>query len=345
MKNTYLIYRGRTSLIYDSLSQEEKDLIQEYKNKLLMTASEKKVNQGLRFLLQFRDIIEKPLTNVEDEDLIHFWGLVKTSEHQHNTKVMIKKSVRRFLRWYCKKNNKSDNLLEGLKVGSFKPNRKKVNKSVLLKPHEIQTMLHTAESLRDKALLILLYESASRPQELKDLKWKDIDWDEQEVHLDSSKTERERDIPIKESIIHLKRWKQEWSYPSVQEDDYIFPSQKRDCKLTTERINTIVKTIANRSGIDRNITSYTFRHSRLTDIYKLGVKGIEHNKFAGHKEGSIQQVTYSHIDNEDMKEEVLKKVYHIEEIGEEQNKILETLQVDIGNIKKELKLLKRKIKN
>jgi integrase len=227
---------------------------------------------------------------------------------------MIKRGVKRFCKYYYK----DLALVEGLEVGDFKPNRKKINKTVLLTADEIKSICHTADTLRDKAIIVLLYESGARPQELLDLKWKDINFDTKEVHLDSSKTERARDLPIEESLIHLKRWRQEWAFSDVRDNDFVFPSRYRDKRLTTEYLNTIIKTWANKSGIKKEITAYTFRHSRLTEIYKLGVKGLEHNKFSGHKEGSKQQATYSHLDNEDMKDEVLRKVYHIEEVTEEQ---------------------------
>jgi len=326
MKKQYPTYGHRTSTLHRKITKEEKSVLSDYEKHLSTTASPGKVQQNIKFVLQFRDVVEKPCTKVNRVELETFWGLVKMSEYEYNTKVMIKRGVKRFIKWYYK----DLSLIEGLKVGDFKANRKKINKSVLLKPHEIQSMLHAAQTLRDKTLLILLYESAARPQELKDLKWKDIDWDEKEVHLDSSKTERDRDLPIEESLLHLRRWKQEWAFPDVIEDDYIFPSRWRERKLTTEHVNNIVKKLASRAGIKRNITAYTFRHSRLRDVYISGVKGLEHNKFAGHKEGSKQQGLYTHIDNNDMKEDVLKKVYHVEDLSLDKRHKLEK---DVADIK------------
>ena len=39
--------------------------------------------------------------------------------------------------------------------------------------------------LRDKALLILLYETAARPQEIRDLRWGDINWQAEEVRTNT----------------------------------------------------------------------------------------------------------------------------------------------------------------
>lgn len=325
MKSQYRIYGRETAELEKSLTKPEQDKLNKHLTRLAGSCGLTKVNQNKRFILQFRDLIEKPLTEKPtQEDMNGFWALVKISEHEYNTKVMIKKMVKKFVK---ENYSNGEKLFKGLKVGTFKANRQKINKSVLLKPEDIKKMLHRADTLRDKALLILMYECGGRPQEIKILKWKDIDWNGREVHLDSTKTERDRDIPIEESIIHLKRWRQEWSFGIPNDNDFIFPSRFRDKNMTTEHINNIIKKIANQSGIKKEITSYTLRHSRLTEIYNRGVKGIEHNKFAGHKEGSVMQVVYTHLDNNDMKQDVLKKVYHVEELSEtEQTQLKEQIK-------------------
>lgn len=328
MKSSYPFYRFKTAELEKQLTKTEKDLLDDYVKFLSGKCNIKKALQNRTLVIQFRDLIEKPITKVTKKDLEGYWSLVKSSEHEFNYKVMCRRAVKRFVKWHYK----NLEMIEGLEVGNFKANRKKINKTVLLTPEEIGKILRTAETLRDKALIILLYESGARPQELRDLKWKDINFENKEVHLDSSKTERARDLPIEESIIHLKRWRQEFSFPEVIEHDFVFPSRWRDKQLSTEQVNNIVKRIVGKSGISKPITSYTFRHSRLTEIYNKGVKGIEHNKFSGHKEGSKQQTVYTHIDNADMKEDVLKKVYNVEEISPEKKHKLEK---ELENLKKQ----------
>ena len=55
------------------------------------------------------------------------------------------------------------------------------------------------------------------------------------------------------------------------------------------------------------------RHTRLTEIRKAGLQGVEFRKFAGHADTSRQEAVYVHLDNEDMKQSVLEKVYKIKE--------------------------------
>ncbi len=339
MRAKYKKYGRNTPQLESKLLPKEKKVLGEFLKVVSMNAAEDKVNQHKRYILQFRDVVEKPITKITRKIAVEFWGLVNISEHELNTKVMIRRAVKRFLKWHYK----NLEMLEGLKVGSAKVNVKKINKANLLKPKEIELMLRKADSLRDKAFFITLYETGGRPQEVRDLRWRDINFDEKEVHLFSSKKHEDRDLPIEHSIVHLKRWRQEWAFSNVEEEDYVFPSQKREKHLTTEQISKIVKKLAKRSGIVRNVTAYLVRHTRLNEIYHKGVKGLEHNKFAGHTEGSRSQTTYVRMDNSDMKQDVLKKVYNIKEVSEGEKDRLKELEKKMAKQQKEAVSILRNI--
>jgi integrase len=212
-------------------------------------------------------------------------------------------------------------MIEALRIpANYLVNNEKINKAVLLTPKELQLMLHRAEKLRDKALLILLYETGARPQEIRDLRWRDVNWEAKEVHLYSKKTKGDRDLPLKESLKHLRRWKSEWVYPDPRDQDYIFPSlvgsrPDRTKPVSVTYINRIIKGLARKAEITRPINTYLLRHTRLTEIRKLGIQGVEFNQFAGHRPGSRQESVYVHLDNDDMKRSILEKVY---KLGEEE---------------------------
>ena len=254
------------------------------------------------------------------DDAIAFWGLVKRAPYEEHTKIAIQKSVKRFLKWQYK----DYELLEMLKIRTnHLVNKNKINKSTLFTPEELKEMLHRTESIRDKALLVLIYETAARPQEVREMKWCHVNWKEREVHLYSKKKTDDRDLPVRESLKHLKRWHDEWVFVDPKDDDYIFPSRigsrpKRETPMSTESINNIIKAAAKKAGITRDIWTYLLRHTRLTEVSKKGLKGTMHNLFAGHVKGSIQETVYVHLDNNDMKQEVLEKVYAIEEPTPEQ---------------------------
>ncbi len=187
-----------------------------------MTAGKGQISKHRRNLLYFRDVVEKPLDSITRDDAIAFWGLLKRAPYEEHTRIAVQKSVKRFWKWH----RKDAELLEVLKIRkNYLVNNRKINKSTLISPEELQIMLHRTDKMRDKALLILLYETAARPQEVRDLRWCHVNWNASEVHLYSKKTQRDRDLPVKESLKHLKRWHDEWVYIDPKDDDYIFPSR------------------------------------------------------------------------------------------------------------------------
>ena len=315
MKTTYSRCNRKTEELQKELSDRERELLDRFLKYCEITAGKNRVAKYERYILHFRDVTEKPLDSINKEDAIAFWGLVNKSTYREHTKIDIRKIVRRFLKWHYRDHD----MIEPLKIPSgYLVNKERVNKSMLITKREIQLMLHRAERLRDKALIMVLYETAGRPQEVRELKWGDIDWDEGEVHLYSKKTKDDRDIPLLETLKHLARWKAEWVCPDPLDDDYIFPSiigsrHNRSKPISVSYINRIIKSAARNAGIQRNVYPYLLRHTRLTEIRKLGVQGIEFNKFAGHKPGSKHENVYLHLDNADMKRTIIEKVYKVED--------------------------------
>lgn len=317
MKAHYPRYGTKAKEIERTLTTEDRELLDGFLKYCAMTAGKGQVDKHRRNLLYFRDVVERPLDSITHDDAITFWGLLRRAPYEEHTRIAVQKSVKRFLKWYYK----DYELMELLKIRkNYLVNNKRVNKAALITSDELQLMLHRAEKIRDKALLILLYETAARPQEIRDLKWCHVNWDEGEVHLYSNKTQCDRDLPIREALKHLKRWHDEWVFIDPKDDDFIFPSRvgsypERGKPMSVAYINRIIKAVAKKAGITREINTYLLRHTRLTEVSKKGVKGTLHNLFAGHVKGSAQEAVYVHLDNDDMKEDVLDKVYRIEEIS------------------------------
>ncbi len=130
-------------------------------------------------ILQFRDVIEKPLSDVTKQDAVRFWSLVNSAPYEERTRIDIKRAVKRFLKFHYH----DLEMLEPLTIPKHRVNTHRVNKNMLFTEEEIKLMMHAAERIRDKALFVLLYESAARPQEVRDLRWQDINWNENEVRF------------------------------------------------------------------------------------------------------------------------------------------------------------------
>jgi integrase len=208
----------------------------------------------------------------------------------------------------------------------------------LLKPEEIEKLLRTANSQKVKAQLVTLYESACRPHELRGARWRDIDWDRKLINIYANKTSKARQIPISESIIHLKRWKQEFQYPDVKDNDFIFPSpQDRNKSIGRSEFTYWITSLGKKAGITRRVYPYLFRHTRLTELHnKYKLQDQVHKKFAGHSPKSDMTGVYVAMDNEDMIQSVISQVYHVEDISPEKK---HKLELDIEKLQKQVDFL------
>ena len=311
MKSEYRYYGRDSAALEENVSASDRKILEDYLQYCAITAAPRKIGNYRRHMLQFMDIVEKPLDKITRQDAVQFWALVNHSPYEEETRHMARRTVKRFLKWFYRDLEMIEDL-QNPKGPLVNP--KKINKSVLLTAEEKQRMLRAAPRIRDKALFMLLAETGARPQEIRDAKWSSVNWEAKEIHLYSSKTGGDRDLPIYDAFPYLEMWYKEWAYADPAGEDYIFPplrqsSQPRDKPVTTEYINRLIKKLAKEAGIKRRIHSYLLRHTRLTELYVLGIKGIEHNKFAGHTPGSKHQNVYVHLDNNDLKNALNNKVY------------------------------------
>jgi integrase/uncharacterized protein YdcH (DUF465 family) len=330
MRSEYPNYKGqRVDDIRVKLKSKDKKSLNDFLDYCRITAGEKKVKNVERIMLQIYDVMEYSYL-FDLQKLRKFLSLLNQSDKLTSTQNDIKKVLKRFLKWFYRDWNKR---FDGFKDVRLKDSRNhdKINPSTLLKKDDIEKLIRKAENLRFKTLIVLMFESAGRPEEILKLKWHDVDLEKGSVKLHSGKTGRVRINPIKESIGHIRRYQQEYPYPSVHENDFIFPSSRdRNKPLSLQTVYDYLKKIG-KKAISRPVFPYLFRHARLTLLHqKLSPKAYE--KFADHSiETAIRH--YSHLSNDDLREEMLEKIFHIDEIKNEDNQKIRELEINIEKFK------------
>lgn len=327
MKKTYPNYSDRIVMhdVVQKVKLSQMKIINEFCDHLGTNAGIGKVKDYRRYFIQFYDIVEKDLDKLTPQDITQFSSLVNHDLRlSATTKNTIKNVIKRFIDWKYENSLGMNKVKKELNQKYVLVNQEKINKGTLLKPEEIEKLLRSANSSKVKAQVITLYETACRPHELRGAKWKDIDWSSKLINLYATKTSKARQLPIREAIIHLKRWKDEFQYPDTQENDFIFPSpQDRNKPIGRSEFTYWITSLGKKAGISRRVYPYLFRHTRLTELYKKGVPDQVHKIFAGHSLKSDMTGVYVSMDNEDMIQSVISKVYHVEELPPEKKQELE----------------------
>lgn len=332
MKKSYPNYRtkGGVEFINLMLKPKDKKVFNDFLDYCRITAGESKIRNIRMIMLQIYDVMERPYYSISLSDLRKFLAVLNQSDKLTETQNDIKKTLKRFLKWYYKNWNERFEELRDIRTKDGM-NHKKLNPSAILKKEEIEKLIRSAESLRYKAMIMLMFESASRPEEILKLRWSDLDLNKGEVKLHSSKTGSVRVNPIQESIIHLERYKQEYPFSDVKANDFVFPSPNdRNKQVTHSAIYDYLKIIGLRA-LGKHIYPYLLRHTRLTEIHKLLPTQVA-CKFAGHSPEMAKR--YTHLSNDDVREAMLEKIYHIEELTKEGK---DKLEMKLNLIEKKLK--------
>ena len=198
------------------------------------------------------------------------------------------------------------NLIEGPKIGLKLPDT--------LTTEEIDQIINVIDlsrpqGHRDKAIIETLYGCGLRVSELINLKLSN--WYIKEGFIKViGKGNRERLIPIGKitsKVIELYVNKLR-CHQTIQKgyEDFIFINY-RGKNLSRVTIFKIVKKLTSKSGIKKNISPHTFRHSFATELIERGANLRAVQEMLGHQSITTTQL-YTHISKEFLRESIIS--YH-----------------------------------
>lgn len=167
---------------------------------------------------------------------------------------------------------------------------------------------HSYEGLRDSAMLEVLYATGLRVSELVGLKQNNVNSDQGFI-LVFGKGSKERLVPLgQKSLKKLKDYLQ-FSRPNLIKNkisDYLFIT-RRGNKFTRQGFWKLIKNYALQTGITKNISPHTIRHSFATHLLERGADLRTIQILLGHSDISTTQI-YTHVERERLKE--IHKKFH-----------------------------------
>jgi len=164
---------------------------------------------------------------------------------------------------------------------------------IILKRSEIQKIFEITSNIKHKVILALLYYAGLRLSEVINLKWQDIDFERDLIHIKQTKGEKERVVFLHKK---LKEFLLEYG---IKKSGLVLISERG--RMYNERtIQQIVKNAARKAGIEKKVTPHTFRHSFATHLLEGGADIRYIQQLLGHKNLRTTQI-YTHIANKDIK--------------------------------------------
>ena len=293
----------KSILNYEGYTKEQKEILNKYYSNLERKGDKEQTIIGrLQSLkLLFRDL-NKDISQVKLKDIDKYLKFIK--KYKENTIAERKIFLIVFFEWYYKKKKEDIPLIAGIKVKSS--NTIKLPEEILT-PDEIKEMIQVADSLRDKAIISLLYETGARRGEFLQFKIKHIDLVNKEycmTHIPEGKT-KARLIPIIYSVPHLQNWLN--SHPDRNNPNaplFCCLGKYRGKPISYDTLKWIVKTMAKRVETKKKVYPHAFRHARLTQLGKE-LTEQELKKFAGWTASSNMASVYVHLSGQDVSNKLL----------------------------------------
>ena len=166
--------------------------------------------------------------------------------------------------------------------------------------------LSKAEGERNRAILEILYSCGLRVTELITLKLSNVSFVEGFIKV-VGKGNKERLAPIGNTALkYLNIYINEVrNYQKIQKghEDIIFLN-RRGKQLTRVMIFTIIKKLAEKIGLKKNISPHTFRHSFATHLIQGGADLRAVQEMLGHESITTTEI-YTHLDKEYLREAII----------------------------------------
>lgn len=167
--------------------------------------------------------------------------------------------------------------------------------------------LSSAEGVRNKAILEILYGCGLRVSELTNLKLSNLFLDVEFIKVEG-KGNKERLIPIgKEAIKHLNIYiKEVRNHLTIKNghEDIVFLS-RRGSALSRVMVFLIIKKLAEKIGLKKNISPHTFRHSFASHLVEGGADLRAVQDMLGHESITTTEI-YTHVDTDYLRSVIME---------------------------------------
>jgi len=189
---------------------------------------------------------------------------------------------------------------------------------------ELAVIFQNCNNTRDRAMLEVLYESAARATELLSMTFENTTFDEDgsATTIMSGKTGT-REIPLYESVPALRAWLN--VHPTGKGLIWIRLIQP-SAVIGARHLHHIMELTLDRAGIKgKKKLVHMMRHTRATELVRLGIHGQSLSKFMGWTKKSNMEATYIHLSTEDVKNEFHTKIFKTKGKREASKPLLESM--------------------
>lgn len=274
-----------------------------YQDGLTRGLSKARLNKYLCNLETIAKLFGKNFVNATKDDIVLLVRKIEENDYSDWTKHDYKLILKIFYKWLRKRVDYPEEVT-WIKIRVRNNN---ILPEEVLNEDEIKNLAEKATNLRDKALILVLYDSGCRIGEILSLRIKNVQFDDFGAVLIVSGKTGDRRVRIIASSPKLNLWIE--NHPLKDNPNaplwVSFNKKDRYSNLNYEAAKNVIRAIAERAGIRKRIYPHLFRHSRATHLANFLTEAQMKQHF-GWARNSEMASTYVHLSGRDVDNALLK---------------------------------------
>jgi len=303
-------YENRINRIFNrirnsKIDEESKGQLEDfYRECVIQGLSKARIAKYLDTLGRIAKWLNKPFVDIQKEDLMSLVQKIESEDYSDWTKHDYKLILKIFYRWL----EKTEDYPEIVRwISTSVRNSNHVLPEEVLTEEDIQKLAECASNLRDKAFVLVLYESGCRIGELLSLKIRSVQFDDYGAVLMVSGKTGDRRVRIIFSAPKLASWIE--NHPLRESPDaplwVSLGTRNHGTVLNYASAKSILKEIAQKGGLKKRIYPHLFRHSRATYLANhLTEAQLKHH--FGWVQSSKMAATYVHLSGREVDSALLR---------------------------------------
>jgi integrase/recombinase XerC len=246
------------------------------------------------------DAVSYRLRRVTPVDLRRFLAILRRAEYSRSTIARKIATLRSFYKFLAR-----EGITEHNPVKTIRTPRQEKRLPKFLPPADVERLLAAPDgddllSLRDAAMLEVLYSTGMRVSELVGLNLEDIDPIAEVVHV-RGKGRRERLAPLGSYALRaLNRYLDARAAADVKDDEAVFLN-RHGRRLAARSVRRKLAKYLAQVGLDPSVSPHTLRHSFATHMLERGADLRAVQELLGHRSLSTTQI-YTHVTASRLKE-------------------------------------------
>jgi len=300
------------------LSQRNKDLILHYRDVCLLrnVCSRVRLIRVMGVLLLYARLLKKDFDQAARADVEDLVGQLVRRQPPYSPETLgtYKAILKNFLTWVVQPDRfptkEPPALVAWITTHVKSKDKRRLERTELLTPVDIQALVDTCHNPRDKALDAMLWETGCRIAELGNLQLRNLTKIEHGYSLDVNGKTGRRSIIIISSAPYLTQWLANHPFKGDPEAPlwvyYQYTTEAHHLKYDT--IRHLLQRQFHRAGITKPFHPHIFRHSRATYVLANGIMSeAECKVFFGWTPNSDMLATYSHLVDQDANNAILRE--------------------------------------